>query len=74
MLKDSKTAKQGACEAIIMMGAVSQKDRLDSRYIYIPKTKTVPAKGFRADCASEVIFDGPRCQFKEPVAEEAPNA
>lgn len=67
MLKDSKTAKQGACDAIITMGAVDNKDKLWSRYLYIPKSKVTPAKGYRADCATEVIFDGPRCQFTEAV-------
>jgi replicative DNA helicase len=74
MLKDSKTAKQGACDAIIMMGSVSKKNQLDSRFLYIPKTKYAPSKGFRADCAQEIVFDGARCKFTEAMAEEAPNA
>lgn len=69
MLKDSKTAKQGACEAIVTMGAKNGPEFLNSRFIYVPKTKQVPLKGSRSDCATEVLFDGPRCQFQEAVAE-----
>jgi replicative DNA helicase len=70
MLKDSKTAKQGACDAIITMGAVNNVDKLWSRYIYVPKTKQTAAPGFRSDCATEVTFDGPRCQFIEATPAE----
>lgn len=74
MLKDSKTAKQGACDAVITMGATSNKDQEWSRFMYVPKTKQTPNKGFRADCATEVIFDGPRCQFYEAgMKPETPN-
>jgi len=73
MLKDSKTAKQGACDAIITMGATNNKNQEWSRFMYIPKTKQDPATGFRADCATEVVFDGGRCQFTEPSAGDAPN-
>lgn len=73
MLKDSKTAKQGACDAIITMGSVSNQDKLWSRYIYVPKSKQAPATGFRADCATEVTFDGAKCQFKEASSDQKPN-
>ena len=67
MLKDSKTAKQGACEAIVMMGAKSAPEFLNSRFMYIPKVaKQDPLPGFRPDCAREVLFDGSRCTFTEP--------
>ena len=71
MLKDSKTAKQGACDGIVTMGAVNSSEKLWSRYIYVPKSKQSPKPGFRADCAAEVLFDGPKCQFTIPAAEDA---
>lgn len=37
MLKDSKTGKQGACEAIVIFGA--KPDQENSRYLGIPKNK-----------------------------------
>jgi replicative DNA helicase len=66
MLKDSKTAKQGACSGLITMGAVNKPDKLNSRYLYIPKAfKGEPAPGFRSDCLTEVLFITERAQFKE---------
>lgn len=70
MLKDSKTAKQGACDAIITMGATGNQNQEWSRFLYVPKTKQSPAKGYRADCATEVLFDGATCQFSEAMAQE----
>jgi replicative DNA helicase len=70
MLKDSKTAKQGACDGIITMGAVNAKEKLWSRYIYVPKSKQSPEPGYRADCATEVTFDGAKCQFAVPTVAE----
>lgn len=66
MLKDSKTAKQGACEAIVMMGTTNNQNQLWSRFMYVPKQKSETKPGYRPDCAQEIIFDGARCQFKEP--------
>jgi replicative DNA helicase len=76
MLKDSKTAKQGAADAIITMGAVNQSKLIDSRYLYVPKEKSETLPGYRQDCATEVKFDGKRCQFKEAakLEQEGPNA
>lgn len=65
MLKDSKTAKQGAAEAIITMGATNNKNQLWSRFLYVPKAKSETLPGYRSDCATEVTFDGSRCQFVE---------
>ena len=74
MLKDSKTAKQGACDAIITMGATSNQAQEWSRFMYVPKTKQTPLAGNRADCATEVVFDGPTCQFYEADKKgQAPN-
>jgi replicative DNA helicase len=67
------TAKQGACEAIITMGATSNLNQEWSRFLYVPKTKYTPLKGHRADCASEVQFNGATCQFSEsPKVEDIP--
>lgn len=65
-LKDSKTGKQGACDAIITIGAVEKAGFEKSRFIYIPKTKSTPAKGFPADCRTEVVFDGARSLYLNP--------
>lgn len=66
MLKDSKTAKQGACDAIITMGAKNKPELLYNRYLYVPKAfKGTPLKGYREDCLAEVMFDSSRCQFTQ---------
>lgn len=73
MLKDSKTAKQGACDAVITMGATNNQNQEWTRGLYIPKAhKGSVSKGYRADCATEVTFDGAKCQFIE-AAEAGPN-
>ncbi len=51
MLKDSKTGKQGACDAIIMIGA--EDSYPTSRYIGIPKNK-LRREGFPGDPKVEV--------------------
>lgn len=66
MLKDSKTGKQGACDAIITIGAVEKQGFEHSRFIYVPKTKFKAAKGFPADCRTEVVFDAARSLFLNP--------
>lgn len=71
MLKDSKVGKQGACDAILMMGAKNGPEWAYSRFMYIPKTKQAPLPGHRADCTQEVQFDGDRCQFIEVMENES---
>jgi replicative DNA helicase len=72
MLKDSKTAKQGACDAIVTMGAKNGPEWANSRFLYVPKVfKGQPAKGYRADCCREVHFDANRCQFTETAPPDA---
>lgn len=66
MLKDSKTGKQGACDAIITIGSVDKIGFENSRFIYVPKTKSSPVKGFPADCRTEVVFDGGRSLYLNP--------
>ena len=68
-LKDSKTGKQGACDAIITIGSVSTEGFDKSRFIYVPKTKFKPAVGFPADCRTEVVFDGARSLYLNPKLE-----
>ena len=66
MLKDSKTGKQGACDAIITIGSVEKQGFTNSRFIYVPKTKSAPLKGFPADCRTEVVFDSARSLYLNP--------
>jgi replicative DNA helicase len=76
-LKDSKTGVQGACDSIITMGYKGGKQWLDSRFLFVPKTKQSPEKGYRADCAVEIRFNGGKCQFIETLptdtSQEDPN-
>jgi len=65
-LKDSKTGKQGACDAIITIGSIEREGFQNSRFIYVPKTKFSPAKGFPADCRTEVVFDPARSLYLNP--------
>lgn len=64
-LKDSKTGKQGACDAILTIGTESKVGFEHSRFLYLPKTKFTPVKGFPADLRSEVYFDETIAAFKE---------
>lgn len=66
MLKDSKTGKQGACDAIITIGAIERQGFEKSRFIYVPKTKSLPDKGYIADCRTEVVFDAARSLYLNP--------
>lgn len=56
-LKDSKTGKQGACDAIITIGTNDKPGFERSRFIYVPKTKSEPLPGAYADCRTEVVFN-----------------
>lgn len=62
MLKDSKTGKQGAADAIIMVGR--DKDAVDVRYISTPKNK-LRRSGGPGDCRAQVFFDGNRSRFSD---------
>ena len=62
MLKDSKTGKQGACEAILMMGSIEDKnDYVNTRWITAPKNKLRRTKSTRLD--SQIFFDRDRSLF-----------
>ncbi|WBK39678.1 helicase [Xanthomonas phage L522] len=59
MLKDSKTAKAGACEAIVMWG--STKDKPNSRFLGIPKNK-LRLEGRRMNPNAECYFAPDICR------------
>lgn len=61
-LKDSKTGKQGACDAIIMIGSNHKKGQEDLRFIGIPKNK-LKKEGARY-CNQAVQLDKDRGYYK----------
>jgi len=65
-LKDSKTGKQGACDAIITIGTEDRVGFENSRFIYIPKTKSKPVDGALADCRSEAVFHSAASLYLNP--------
>lgn len=65
-LKNSKVAKQGACDAIITIGKDPDPKYEFSRFMYIPKTKFTPAEGYSASCQTEVVFDPPTARYLNP--------
>lgn len=69
-LKDSKTGKQGACDAIITIGTSDKQGFERSRFMYIPKSKSEPLPGSYADCRTEVVFDKGTGRYLNP---EVPN-
>lgn len=64
-LKDSKTGKQGACDIILTIGTSNKPGFENSRFVYLPKTKSTPVEGFPADCRTEVFFDTKTSSFYE---------
>jgi len=64
MLKDSKTGKQGACDAIIMIGSINDPNSENLRWIGVPKNKLRRPDG-PSDPKAEVIFDGTRSLYKD---------
>jgi len=65
-LKDSKTGKQGACDAIITIGSSDKPGFERSRFIYVPKSKSEPLPGAYADCRTEVVFDKGTGRYLNP--------
>ena len=65
MLKDSKTGKQGAAEAIITIGASNDPLLSNSRYINTTKNKLARA-GNSKEPRCEVFFDGDRGRYNMP--------
>lgn len=62
MLKDSKTGKQGAADAIVMLGKDSEDS--DARYLSLPKNKLNKQDG-KKDIRKPVYFDQVRCMFND---------
>jgi replicative DNA helicase len=67
MLKDSRTGKQGAAEAIITLGASNDPILASSRFIGCTKNKLARA-GAAKDPRVEVFFDGDRGRYVMPGA------
>lgn len=65
MLKDSKTGKQGAAEAIITIGASNDPLLTNSRYINTTKNKLHRSGGPR-EPRCEVFFDGEKGRYVMP--------
>lgn len=66
MLAGSKTAKQGACTAIIMLGHSSDPTRSRERYIFCPKNKfSQESKTTNKGCYQQVWFEWETARFKE---------
>lgn len=65
MLKDSKTGKQGAAEAIITLGASNDPILASSRFIGSTKNK-LHREGGPKDPRCEVVFDGLRGRYNMP--------
>jgi replicative DNA helicase len=67
MLKDSKTGKQGACDAIIMVGESADPFYASSRFIGVTKSK-LNVSGMPQSPQAEVTLDGERCRLVMPEA------
>jgi len=65
-LKDSKTGKQGACDAILTIGTDDRPGFERSRFMYFPKTKSQAVPGAYADCRTEVVFDSATSNYLNP--------
>jgi replicative DNA helicase len=65
MLKDSKTGKQGAADAIITMGAVNDPFYANSRFFGTTKNK-LRRQGAPASPQCETTFDGERGRINMP--------
>lgn len=65
MLKDSKTGKQGAADAIITLGAVNDPAYANSRFIGLTKNK-LRRQGAPSSPQCEVTFDGERARLVMP--------
>ncbi|AIV76921.1 AAA domain protein [Burkholderia pseudomallei] len=66
MLKDSKTGKQGAADAIITLGASNDPFYASSRWIGMTKNK-LRRQGAPQSPQAEVMFDGERGRLLMPV-------
>ena len=66
MLKDSKTGKQGALDALIMGGKSNDPLLQGSRFISIPKNKLARSNMPGDPFGYEVIFDSKRGRYRMP--------
>lgn len=64
MLKDSKTGKQGACDFIIIGGAVDDEGYKNTRFIGVPKNK-LRREGADADPKTAVQFKPEICRLED---------
>jgi replicative DNA helicase len=64
LLKESKTAKQGACEFQIMIGSVDDANLENMRYIGIPKNK-LARDGAPKDPKAEVVFKARQARYED---------
>ncbi len=64
-LKDSKTGKQGACDFIVMLGAVNDPNMDHIRYLGIPKNK-LHRPGGKKNPQCELLFDAERARLNDP--------
>ncbi|OZI20074.1 hypothetical protein CAL26_21200 [Bordetella genomosp. 9] len=65
MLKDSKTGKQGAADAIVILGKSNAAELQNTRFIGIPKNK-LHIEGGPKDPQREVVFDAERARVRDP--------
>lgn len=63
-LKDSKTGKQGACDAILMIGASDDAALAGSRFLGTPKNK-LRRDGARSSPDCEVRFDALKARYED---------
>lgn len=74
MLKDSKTGKLGACDLIVMIGAVDDPGYANARFISTPKSK-LRRPGKPGDPRATVKYDPQRARYEDvPSAPEQPGA
>ncbi len=69
MLKDSKTGKQGACDAIIMIGHSNDPTMDRMRGIGIPKNK-LRREGQRGDPRATVVMNAEIARYEDDFPEE----
>lgn len=67
MLKDSKTGKQGAADAIITVGAKNEAAYENTRFIGLTKNK-LHIEGRPKSPKAELVLDGPAGRYVEAVA------
>jgi len=66
-LKDSQTAIQGACDAIITIGSKDEPGFENSRFINVAKLFKGPVnQGANPACKTQVVFDGATCRYFDP--------